>query len=454
MPLGSARGSQGCDGSGGGGVSGSNGAKHDYPRGEDSSAGRRTMKAIVAGGGRWREKKKKGGTKPPPAPFRFKRFSVAHDRCAHRVGADSMLLGAWMVAVLERLRLHRPARVLDIGTGCGVLALMAAQALPKAAVIDAVEMDPASCAQARENFRLSPFADRLHAHQGRIQDFSPGDGYDLILANPPFFFTTRGQRPSKPPTSLSNLIPTPSVLPAVEANPPRPASTRREAARHAHLELPLDDLLSNARRLLLRREKKANDGASPRDGAANSSPHPIPVQTVRTTRPSLPLFFVVFPSDSESQFLSAAFRHGFRPVEALRSCRSNGSPVRTLMALSPPAAHKQLRLTSTRLALAVAARGERKGHSMVDRNLGDCTKGGGEQEEEEGCAGIDDDGGADGIRTNANPPKRIETGRVVGSDGVIIPTTTILIRDADGKYTDAYIDLTKEFHSKDLRGTR
>ena len=53
--------------------------------------------------------------------FQFKQFSVAHDRCAMKVGTDAVLLGAWAPV--------NPATksILDIGSGSGILALMLAQ---------------------------------------------------------------------------------------------------------------------------------------------------------------------------------------------------------------------------------------------------------------------------------------------------------------------------------------
>lgn len=76
--------------------------------------------------------------------------------------------------------------ILDIGAGTGLLSLMAAQRAP-AARVDAVEIDAAAAAQAAENFRQSPWPERLRLHHTRLQDFSPQQPYDLILTNPPFF---------------------------------------------------------------------------------------------------------------------------------------------------------------------------------------------------------------------------------------------------------------------------
>ena len=115
--------------------------------------------------------------------FQFKRFTVSQSRCAMKVGTDGTLLGAW-ARVGER--------VLDIGTGTGLLALMIAQRHPSARVCG-VDIDADAVAQATANFQSSPFADRLSVcqmdvreFQNRQDAFSPGS-FDAIVCNPPFF---------------------------------------------------------------------------------------------------------------------------------------------------------------------------------------------------------------------------------------------------------------------------
>ena len=75
----------------------------------------------------------------PTPNFRFKQFEVYHDRCAMKVGMDGVTLGAW--AELPALEDVSQPRILDIGTGCGLIALMLAQKYPSAQ-IDAIEIDP------------------------------------------------------------------------------------------------------------------------------------------------------------------------------------------------------------------------------------------------------------------------------------------------------------------------
>lgn len=115
---------------------------------------------------------------PEPA-FHFKRFSLRHDRCAVKVGTDALLLGGWT-------DFSHAEHILDIGTGCGVLALIAAQLNPTAR-IDAVEIDDAAYSQAAENFAASPWPDRLRAHHMDARRLNSARLFDLIICNPPFY---------------------------------------------------------------------------------------------------------------------------------------------------------------------------------------------------------------------------------------------------------------------------
>ncbi|MET4758482.1 tRNA1(Val) (adenine(37)-N6)-methyltransferase [Endozoicomonas sp. NE40] len=111
--------------------------------------------------------------------FQFKQFRVDQDQCAMKVTMDACLFGA-LVDVEES------QRILDIGTGTGLLSLMAAQR--SSAHIDAVELDDDAARQARQNVAQSPWSDRITVTQSAIQQFfGAPDGYDTIICNPPFF---------------------------------------------------------------------------------------------------------------------------------------------------------------------------------------------------------------------------------------------------------------------------
>ena len=162
--------------------------------------------------------------KIPMSVFRFKKFNVVNERSAMKVNTDGVLLGAVMTI--------RPSdrRLLDIGTGTGTIALMAAQRVmgipdqvgddrvkvgddrvkveddgvkvgddrvmveddvPGGVVIDAIDIDEPSATEAAANFGNSPWAAALKAHLASLEDFAVGmhsqPGYDLIFSNPPYF---------------------------------------------------------------------------------------------------------------------------------------------------------------------------------------------------------------------------------------------------------------------------
>lgn len=110
--------------------------------------------------------------------FEFKYFTVIQKANAHKVGTDSMILGAWVSSGYKR--------ILDIGTGTGVLALMMAQKNPNAA-ITAIEPQTQNIKEAEINFRNSPYSDRIMSIPTMLQDFGSIEKFDFIISNPPFF---------------------------------------------------------------------------------------------------------------------------------------------------------------------------------------------------------------------------------------------------------------------------
>lgn len=119
--------------------------------------------------------------------FRFKQFAIDDSRCGMKLGTDSVALGAW-VGLPSATDPAGRRHALDLGAGCGILALMAAQR-SGTLIIDAVELDPAACDDCRANFAASPWHDRLRAHCCSFGDFEPVVKPDLIISNPPYFVT-------------------------------------------------------------------------------------------------------------------------------------------------------------------------------------------------------------------------------------------------------------------------
>ncbi len=144
--------------------------------------------------------------------FRFKQFSVVQNKCAMKVNTDGVLLGAWANVSVAK-------RILDIGTGTGVIALMMAQRNNEA-IIDAIDIDQGAYLQAKENVEQSPWRERLNVFDTPLQKFEPGLLYDLIISNPPYF-----------------------------VNDFKSGNAQKDVARHS-ITLSYEDLLAGINRLL------------------------------------------------------------------------------------------------------------------------------------------------------------------------------------------------------------
>lgn len=110
--------------------------------------------------------------------FHFRKFDIYHDRCAMKVGTDGVLLGAWV-------NTENAKRILDAGTGSGLIALMLAQRTN--ADIDAIEIDDSGFEQAKMNVKNSSWSDRIHVIHSDYNNHISGQPYDIIVSNPPFF---------------------------------------------------------------------------------------------------------------------------------------------------------------------------------------------------------------------------------------------------------------------------
>jgi len=113
------------------------------------------------------------------APFRFKQFTIAHDACAMPLNTDGILLGSWA-------QLPQNGNALDIGTGCGILALQMAQR-SNALHIMGIDIDAKSVGQAKENVKGSFWSDRIAISETDIKKFAPLTLFNCILCNPPYF---------------------------------------------------------------------------------------------------------------------------------------------------------------------------------------------------------------------------------------------------------------------------
>lgn len=121
----------------------------------------------------------------PNSFFQFKQFAIHQDRCAMKVTTDACLFGAW-IASGAGSRKSEIKKILDIGTGTGLLSLMLAQKNNQA-IIDAIEIDKDSYHQAKQNVAASPFADSINVLYGDVRKYSFEQKYQLIISNPPFY---------------------------------------------------------------------------------------------------------------------------------------------------------------------------------------------------------------------------------------------------------------------------
>ena len=122
----------------------------------------------------------------PNPYFQFKQFTIHHDRCAMKVTTDSCLFGSWCAEEIKNgNNKDETKKILDIGTGSGLLSLMIAQKNDR--FIDAIEMDEAAAQQAKENVAASAWKDLINVHQINALDHSYQQLYDVIISNPPFY---------------------------------------------------------------------------------------------------------------------------------------------------------------------------------------------------------------------------------------------------------------------------
>ena len=123
--------------------------------------------------------------------FKLQQFSVKQTVSGMKICSDSLLFGA--LIPVEGVK-----RILDIGTGTGLLSLMQAQKCSMLAPtilesITAVEITAEGATEAKENFCASPWDSLLNIVHKDIQSFteqaviSNSAQYDLIICNPPFF---------------------------------------------------------------------------------------------------------------------------------------------------------------------------------------------------------------------------------------------------------------------------
>ena len=112
--------------------------------------------------------------------FTFKQFSLNDQGATMKIGTDGVLLGAWC-------SLKNPSRILDIGTGSGLIALMLAQRTASHVTIHGLDIEKENVYVATKNVNASPWKSRIKIIHSSLQQFLPPQPYDLVVSNPPFF---------------------------------------------------------------------------------------------------------------------------------------------------------------------------------------------------------------------------------------------------------------------------
>lgn len=148
----------------------------------------------------------------PKESFSFKQFTIDQTNAAMKVGTDSVILASWV-------ELKSGNKILDVGTGTGIIALCMAQRFD--AHITAIELDESAFIDAKKNIESSIFSSKITPILDNFLTHHFAHTFDLIISNPPYF---------------SNGIISPS--------------NSRANARHEVNELPLAQLLAKSQKCL------------------------------------------------------------------------------------------------------------------------------------------------------------------------------------------------------------
>ena len=112
-------------------------------------------------------------------PFRFQKFDIIQHENVFRVGTDGVLLGALC-------QVENAQKILEVGTGTGLISLMLAQRNANAE-ITALDLNEDAVKLAQENFKNALFSERLQVFHQDFKIFESQKEYDFVVCNPPFF---------------------------------------------------------------------------------------------------------------------------------------------------------------------------------------------------------------------------------------------------------------------------
>lgn len=261
--------------------------------------------------------------------FDFKQFSIQQDRCAMKVGTDGVLLGAWAPISCKKDQ----ARILDIGTGTGLIALMLAQRLTESHLsflIDALEIDADAAQQAQRNILHSPWHDKVNVIQIALQIFGLSDSackirtQEIVASDPANKIRTHETVASDPASKIrthetatsdpASKIGTDEIVKyhLIVSNPPfynatlKPSDEARAVARHKD-SLPLIEITTFAKQHL-------------------------------TDEGTLSL---IYPSSYDTEVMTAATLSGLHPIALCDVVTKKGKPCKRRMATFALPSHPQ-----------------------------------------------------------------------------------------------------------------
>jgi len=124
----------------------------------------------------------------------MKKININDDHCSMKIGTDAVLIASWIKAM-------EAESILDIGCGCGIIALMLSQ--KSKACIHGIDIHEPSIMQAKKNAKLNGLQHRIHFYNASLQKYQPQavSAYDIIVSNPPFF--SNSMKPIKKEKTLS-----------------------------------------------------------------------------------------------------------------------------------------------------------------------------------------------------------------------------------------------------------
>ena len=112
--------------------------------------------------------------------FQFKKFILRNTESTLKINTDGVLIGAWC-------NTEGSNTILDIGTGCGLIAFMLSQKVPEARIWG-IDIEPKCIAEASHNLGLNNFSNiKFSVADIRAYATKKDMHFDYVISNPPFY---------------------------------------------------------------------------------------------------------------------------------------------------------------------------------------------------------------------------------------------------------------------------